>query len=300
MGSLRSMRRERGLSQRELADVAGVGQGTVSGIEAGRQEARPSTLQKLAVALGVEVSDLLSPEPGRPGDARSSILDPVAGGRTMGRDKVGGAADFVDPRLGISEADFPSWGFGLPAMEARADRDEVLKRFGTLEELQENLESLARARGTTEQDIRLVRRVCSPEAFAREATAPGYLDGPEGLSDPEVRAAYDRVASLLDSPGAGVGGRDLLSRLRAYFMRIDPAGLRAALGGLVVPGSRAYEEAFDRHFGFTREPEDVREEGRARVDDIAGRYPIGRRELARAAAVTNGREHRWPDETDAS
>jgi transcriptional regulator with XRE-family HTH domain len=55
--SVRRIRLEKGLSQQELADESGVGQDTISGIESGRHEPRPSTLRKLAAALEVEVVD---------------------------------------------------------------------------------------------------------------------------------------------------------------------------------------------------------------------------------------------------
>ena len=57
MESVRRMRREKGLSQQELADLAGVGQDSISAIETGRHEPHPRTLRKLANALGVEVAD---------------------------------------------------------------------------------------------------------------------------------------------------------------------------------------------------------------------------------------------------
>jgi transcriptional regulator with XRE-family HTH domain len=51
------MRREKGLSQQELADLAGVGQDSISAIETGKHEPHPRTLRKLANALDVEVAD---------------------------------------------------------------------------------------------------------------------------------------------------------------------------------------------------------------------------------------------------
>jgi len=51
------MRREKGLSQQELADLAGVGQDSISAIETGKHEPHPRTLRKLANALKVEVAD---------------------------------------------------------------------------------------------------------------------------------------------------------------------------------------------------------------------------------------------------
>jgi transcriptional regulator with XRE-family HTH domain len=62
---LREFRRRRGWSQKDLADESGVGQDTISGIESGRHEPRPSTLRKLAEALDVEVADFFR-EPALP------------------------------------------------------------------------------------------------------------------------------------------------------------------------------------------------------------------------------------------
>jgi transcriptional regulator with XRE-family HTH domain len=56
--SLKELRRRKGWNQRDLAKAAGIGQDTVSSVESGRQEPRPSTLKKLARALGVEIAEL--------------------------------------------------------------------------------------------------------------------------------------------------------------------------------------------------------------------------------------------------
>ena len=58
--ALEHIRRLRGLSQRELAEKAGVSPATVYELEVGKRPTpRPSTLRKLAEALEVEISDLL-------------------------------------------------------------------------------------------------------------------------------------------------------------------------------------------------------------------------------------------------
>jgi len=57
--SLRRIREERGLSQRELAARAGVVKSTIYEAEAGRHIPRIQTLEKLADALGVSIADLL-------------------------------------------------------------------------------------------------------------------------------------------------------------------------------------------------------------------------------------------------
>jgi transcriptional regulator with XRE-family HTH domain len=59
---LRRLRRERALSQRDLARAAGVGLDAVNRIETGRRDALPSTLRKLAGALGVEPRELMKGE----------------------------------------------------------------------------------------------------------------------------------------------------------------------------------------------------------------------------------------------
>jgi transcriptional regulator with XRE-family HTH domain len=47
-----------GMTQEELAEASGVSRGTISRLEAGAQEPRPSTARKLAETLGVEPQDL--------------------------------------------------------------------------------------------------------------------------------------------------------------------------------------------------------------------------------------------------
>ncbi len=91
MESVRRMRREKGLSQRELADLAGVGQDSISGIETGKHEPHPRTLRKLAEALDVEVVDFF----------REPTLAGKPDGRT-GRE----FADAYQKRLGETLADF--------------------------------------------------------------------------------------------------------------------------------------------------------------------------------------------------
>ncbi len=58
MDAVRELRRRKGWSQQDLAGASGVGQDTISSLELGRHQPRPSTLRKIAGALGVEVADL--------------------------------------------------------------------------------------------------------------------------------------------------------------------------------------------------------------------------------------------------
>jgi transcriptional regulator with XRE-family HTH domain len=57
---LRELRREQVLSLRELERKSGVSYNTIWRIEDGRQGAHPRTIRKLAAALGVRPSELIS------------------------------------------------------------------------------------------------------------------------------------------------------------------------------------------------------------------------------------------------
>jgi transcriptional regulator with XRE-family HTH domain len=57
--ALAAHRRKRGLTQRQLAQLASVGHTTVQQLESLRRGAYPQTLRKLAIALRVEPKDLL-------------------------------------------------------------------------------------------------------------------------------------------------------------------------------------------------------------------------------------------------
>jgi transcriptional regulator with XRE-family HTH domain len=56
---LRSTRQRLGLTQRQLASLAGTGQHTLCKLETLQRGAYPQTLQKLAVALGVCPAELV-------------------------------------------------------------------------------------------------------------------------------------------------------------------------------------------------------------------------------------------------
>jgi transcriptional regulator with XRE-family HTH domain len=83
---LKEERQLRGWSQRDLARETRVNTDTISGIETGQHEPRPSTLRKLAGGLGIEVRDLFA-EPALP-----KVDAPREAGRTL--------ADFLNERCG--------------------------------------------------------------------------------------------------------------------------------------------------------------------------------------------------------
>jgi transcriptional regulator with XRE-family HTH domain len=61
---LRAIRLLRRLTLREVADAAGVSESFVSQLERGRSSASVATLQRLAAAVGIEISDLFADEGG--------------------------------------------------------------------------------------------------------------------------------------------------------------------------------------------------------------------------------------------
>ncbi|MDP9484810.1 MAG: helix-turn-helix transcriptional regulator [Actinomycetota bacterium] len=58
MDRLAELRERRALTLRELAEMSGVAADTINQIELGHRKPRPSTLRKLAKALGVEIREL--------------------------------------------------------------------------------------------------------------------------------------------------------------------------------------------------------------------------------------------------
>ena len=56
---LRDARTRRGLTQRELAALAGIGTGTVSDLEVRRRGGYPATVKRLCRALGVTPAELI-------------------------------------------------------------------------------------------------------------------------------------------------------------------------------------------------------------------------------------------------
>jgi len=59
---LKNLRLKRAMSQRKLADVAGISQRTIVDLETNKREPHPSTLGKLAEALRVQPANLLEEE----------------------------------------------------------------------------------------------------------------------------------------------------------------------------------------------------------------------------------------------
>ena len=62
LAALAAHRRKKGLTQRQLGELAGVAHTTVQNLESLRRGAYPQTLRKLATALGVAPDELLHGE----------------------------------------------------------------------------------------------------------------------------------------------------------------------------------------------------------------------------------------------
>lgn len=60
-GKLLAFRKEKGVSQKELADLIGVSVNTYSNKELGKREFKASEMFKIASYLSVEVTDIFSP-----------------------------------------------------------------------------------------------------------------------------------------------------------------------------------------------------------------------------------------------
>jgi DNA-binding XRE family transcriptional regulator len=56
---LRQARQRAGVTQRELARIAGASKNTITELEVGRRGAYPRTVRRLAEALGTKVADLM-------------------------------------------------------------------------------------------------------------------------------------------------------------------------------------------------------------------------------------------------
>ena len=65
-GNIKRIRKEKGLTQQQLADAAGVAINSIRGYESENREPRRENLEAIACALGVTVKDLREDNPCRP------------------------------------------------------------------------------------------------------------------------------------------------------------------------------------------------------------------------------------------
>ncbi len=101
---LRDVRQRKALTQQQLAERAGVNRVTIARIEGGKDEPFPTTVRKVADALGVEPEDLLERVPVAPADAppvgaplladdRITVIDEASVLRILQKDP--GLADLI-------------------------------------------------------------------------------------------------------------------------------------------------------------------------------------------------------------
>jgi transcriptional regulator with XRE-family HTH domain len=87
--ALATHRRRRGLTQRQLGELAGVAHTTVQQLESLSRGAYPQTMQKLATALGVAPAELLHAErvPNAKGHADSAACPYLLSPNTLPRER---------------------------------------------------------------------------------------------------------------------------------------------------------------------------------------------------------------------
>ncbi len=61
LARLKLLRQRKALTQQQLAEKAGVNRATIARLEGGTDEPFPTTVRKLADALGVDPEDLMEP-----------------------------------------------------------------------------------------------------------------------------------------------------------------------------------------------------------------------------------------------
>ncbi|MGK8466690.1 helix-turn-helix domain-containing protein [Nocardia cyriacigeorgica] len=111
---LQSIRKRRGLTQRELAETAGVSFSLVRKVEQGeRDDVRIDTLRRLAVALDCPLTALLGPLP-----ISRRAASPMRDGHRPGQ------RDRIEPRLSAATTrEISTWGWLLLRSSAAAVRD---------------------------------------------------------------------------------------------------------------------------------------------------------------------------------
>jgi transcriptional regulator with XRE-family HTH domain len=172
-------RESHGLTQRELAAEAGVGEVTVARIEAGASVA-PPTARKIAEALGVTVADLLERPPVPLAEAPQTGLNaPTQEGPLMSRPEI---REWLREFGHTSEEEFLAWASdldldldekGFPCGIERAKHELKQRRDRILDALrdpdvQADLFGRAQTEGLTGDDW--AREVFRPSKAARKLT----------------------------------------------------------------------------------------------------------------------------------
>lgn len=75
---IRQIRRQRGLTQDQVAEAAGIDSKSLSRIECNRFNPAIDTLQNLAVALNVEIQDFFLNDPSSPRQLRAFLFETIS------------------------------------------------------------------------------------------------------------------------------------------------------------------------------------------------------------------------------
>jgi transcriptional regulator with XRE-family HTH domain len=182
---LRELRRRKGLSQKDLAGKSGVGQDTISGIESGRHQARPSTLRKLADALGVEVEDLFrEPEAPKAPTVPQSLAE---------------LRDFLETRLGsawiaLPDEDWKNWWRNVSMEEAAERYEQILAEGKLIYDTWGRAESIEEIAAITRSGVNTLR-------FRRRFEAAYFAPQPnESEEDFQERSAQGRATQSFYDP----------------------------------------------------------------------------------------------------
>jgi transcriptional regulator with XRE-family HTH domain len=195
--TLKEIRRQKGWSQKDLADESGVGQDTISGIESGRHEPRPSTLRKLAEALGVQVADFFR-EPTSPKVLRPRSLDELL-------ERAG-----LETRwFTLPDEEFNSWWLGVDWKEASRRFWEINEEYRII-----NAEVSAGLQGETSVSPELRRQFMEiyPKAVGRHLYARAAAPGKDETEESFVERQRRRETRQFDKVNHGKPVEEVVAR----------------------------------------------------------------------------------------
>jgi transcriptional regulator with XRE-family HTH domain len=209
--AVKEIRRRKGWSQKDLAEESGVGQDTISGIESGRHEPRPSTLRKLADALEVEVADFFR-EPAVP-LAKAPEMGPTETEVEEERHVIPQSAASLKRHIEkikelkeLREAEMEDLGKGFGLRDALLNQMDLADKG--LHDLMEELGVLDFA-----EAVRAGREMAEPEAI------PLCYELLRRLAELEALSAEARVASGVAEVGIEVEGVKGMSEIERQMQQ---------------------------------------------------------------------------------
>lgn len=114
-GNIRRLRRERGMTQQELAKAVGVSQASLANWEVGKTRPRSGSVERLADALGVAMRDLAD-----------------GPGRGAGADAVGRNVRWYRERRGMTQGELADKAGVSPSAVSNCERGKSTPLAGTL------------------------------------------------------------------------------------------------------------------------------------------------------------------------